>query len=74
MSKTLTPHRRLRAQIVPSVRTTLPRLLPLRWIAVWRERQALVALDADALADIGVSREAAEAEARRPFWDIPEGR
>jgi uncharacterized protein YjiS (DUF1127 family) len=39
-----------------------------RWIARHRQRAHLAALtDADLL-DIGVSREDADAEARKPFW------
>jgi uncharacterized protein YjiS (DUF1127 family) len=33
-----------------------------------RERQALVQLDDEGLRDIGVTREQAKAEARKPFW------
>ncbi len=46
--------------------TTLGRLF-----GIWRQRQALRRLDADALQDIGISRADAETEARRPFWDAP---
>lgn len=40
-------------------------------LAAWRSRQHLKALDARALEDIGLSRAAARAEARRPIWDVP---
>lgn len=40
------------------------------WTSVARQRAALARLDDHLLADIGVSRDAAEAEAVRPFWDI----
>jgi len=40
--------------------------------AVWRSRRALAALDDAALADIGLSRFEAAAEANRPFWDVPQ--
>ncbi|MFC3615449.1 DUF1127 domain-containing protein [Lutimaribacter marinistellae] len=43
-----------------------------RFLSVWRQRRALERLDDAALEDIGVSREAAEAEAARPFWDAPD--
>jgi uncharacterized protein YjiS (DUF1127 family) len=33
-----------------------------------RQRQALLALEGHLLADIGVTREQAEQEARKPFW------
>jgi uncharacterized protein YjiS (DUF1127 family) len=46
-----------------------------RWIAAAiqmysrrRQRQALLGLDDNQLADIGVSRQQAEQEARKPFW------
>lgn len=41
---------------------------------VARERRQLMALDACALKDIGVSRADADGEARRKFWDLPSGR
>lgn len=41
--------------------------------AVWRQRQILKSLNAAALRDIGLTREQANAEANRPFWDAPEG-
>ncbi|MDE4303202.1 DUF1127 domain-containing protein [Phaeobacter gallaeciensis] len=40
--------------------------------ALTRQRRALAKLDAEALADIGISRDAAKEEARRPFWDAPD--
>lgn len=43
----------------------------MRYLDLYRQRRALAALDADGLNDIGVSREAAQAEARRPIWDAP---
>lgn len=38
---------------------------------VWRTRRALARLDADALADIGVSAKCAAKEAAKPIWDVP---
>lgn len=38
------------------------------WYARHRQRRQLAALDSGQLADIGVSREAALREARKPFW------
>lgn len=38
------------------------------WRSIASERRALGDLDAHLLADIGLDRDAAEAEARRPFW------
>jgi len=40
--------------------------------AAWRQRRALAALNDAALADIGVTRTQARAEARRPLWDVPQ--
>lgn len=42
-----------------------------RVFGVWRQRRALSSLDAHLLRDIGLSEEAAQAEARRPAWDVP---
>jgi len=51
----------------------VPRWTGLRHaLAVRRQRLALKSLDDAALADIGVTRAEAEAEARRPVWDAPE--
>ena len=36
------------------------------------ERRALKRLTPEALADIGIDRNAADAEASRPFWDAPD--
>ncbi|MGY6534112.1 MAG: DUF1127 domain-containing protein [Pararhodobacter sp.] len=36
-----------------------------------RQRRALLRLDSRLLDDIGISRDTAEAEARRPAWDAP---
>lgn len=41
--------------------------------ALWRQRRALRSLDGAALCDIGVTRAQAEAEAKRPVWDAPQG-
>ena len=40
-------------------------------ISVWRERQALAALDEDGLRDVGLSKFEAESEAQRAPWDVP---
>jgi uncharacterized protein YjiS (DUF1127 family) len=53
--------------------TTLPRLprLPLaRMLEIAHQRRALERLDDAALADLGLSRDAARREAARPLWDI----
>ena len=55
-------------------RVTAARRRPVRLsllIAIWFERRALSRMSDSALRDIGVSREAARAEANRPLWDIP---
>ena len=49
-----------------------PRLSLRARLGLARQRRALAALDDRALADIGLTRDAAESEARRPFWDAPE--
>lgn len=41
------------------------------YLGIFAQRRALARLDDAALNDIGVSREAAEFEAARPFWDLP---
>lgn len=40
--------------------------------AVRRQRSHLARLDTHELRDIGLTEEAAAAEAHRPFWDVPE--
>lgn len=40
-----------------------------RWRQLRRERYALRYLSDDMLKDIGISREAVQREAYRPFWD-----
>jgi uncharacterized protein YjiS (DUF1127 family) len=44
----------------------------LHMAATARQRQQLRHLDAARLADLGLSRAEAEAEAARPFWDAPQ--
>lgn len=36
-----------------------------------RERRALARMDDARLSDLGLSREDAQAEAKRPLWDVP---
>lgn len=54
------------ARIAKDLVETLVKMRALR-----RERHALSGLDAARLHDIGVTREQAQAEAERPFWDAP---
>ncbi len=37
----------------------------------WRHRKALRELPGAVLRDVGLTRADVEAEARRPFWDVP---
>ncbi|WP_111731976.1 DUF1127 domain-containing protein [Roseovarius amoyensis] len=63
MTYMIRPHSRTRA---------LGRRIALREIlAVWRQRRALAHLDDSRLDDIGISRDEARQEARRPVWDVP---
>ncbi|WP_299850182.1 DUF1127 domain-containing protein [uncultured Roseovarius sp.] len=41
-------------------------------LSVYRQRRALAQLDDAALLDLGITREEAETESRRHFWDMPE--
>lgn len=43
----------------------------LQILALRRQRSALSRLDAKALSDIGLTRDQADCESRRPFWDVP---
>ncbi len=40
-------------------------------VTVHHQRRRLSRLDDRALQDIGLTRDTARSEARRPFWDIP---
>ncbi|QIE44809.1 DUF1127 domain-containing protein [Pseudohalocynthiibacter aestuariivivens] len=40
-------------------------------VALYRSRRALAGLSPEALADIGINRDAALREANRPAWDLP---
>ncbi len=54
-------------------RATSPRRRSLRDIvSLGRQRRQLARLDDRALADIGLTREEALREARRPLWDVPD--
>ena len=44
----------------------------LAWMSLYSERQALSRLDQHLLDDIGITREQARKEARRPVWDAPD--
>ena len=56
------------AQTLPASPRRAPLSL-LDMLRLHRSRRALTGLSVDALLDIGVTREQAIAEARRPFWD-----
>lgn len=57
------------AQATPKVHSLAQRLLAL--LSLSRQRHALAGLDDHQLADIGVTRAEAEAEAGRALWDAP---
>lgn len=41
------------------------------YVALYRQRRALAEMDDSRLADLGLSRHEADAEAKRPIWDAP---
>lgn len=57
---------------LPAIAASRPRPGVIATLAFWAERQrqrrALLALDADRLADIGISAADAWREGRKPFW------
>jgi uncharacterized protein YjiS (DUF1127 family) len=55
----------------PSLTRTAPVLALGRMFTLWRTRRQLRALDATQLSDIGITADAAYAEANRPVWDVP---
>lgn len=58
---------------IPTRSAPAPRQISIRsFLALWRSRRALAKLDARALDDIGITSEAAQIEARRGVWDVPE--
>jgi len=42
--------------------------LVMAWVGRWRQRRALADLDDHLLRDLGISREDALRESRKPFW------
>ena len=61
---------------VPARSTTFGAVMA-KLVTAWqvaRERRALSHLDARTLQDIGMTEEAANFEASRPFWDLPSNR
>lgn len=52
----------------------LPGLPVAGWLRVAAERRRLASLDAERLADLGITPAEARREASRPFWDLPAGR
>jgi uncharacterized protein YjiS (DUF1127 family) len=64
------------ARTIRAAARTLPRRLGvlarvLGWLDLATQRRHLAELDERMLRDIGLRREDALAEARRPFWDAP---
>lgn len=59
---------------LPLIRHARPSLLSwvLSALAVRRQRRQLARLDDATLTDIGLTRQQALEEARRPFWDAPD--
>lgn len=62
---------RVQTRLFAAPTPSLSRLVQL-WGAVARQRSALARLDNDALTDIGLTRDEAQREAARPFWDAPD--
>lgn len=54
------------ASVRPRFRAVLARLRD--WYEIYRQRRALLALDAAMLKDIGISRADAVLEGNKPFW------
>lgn len=52
--------------------TTRRRAGLLDFFSLMRQRRALARLEDHMLRDIGITREHAQAETRRPVWDAPE--
>ncbi|WP_138467908.1 DUF1127 domain-containing protein [Poseidonocella sp. HB161398] len=50
----------------------LPRVGILDFFALQRQRRHLRQLDAHLLEDVGISRDEAFDEGRRPLWDVPD--
>lgn len=76
MTNTITQHSPYYTA-VPSARDTVRQQL-IGWrawikqaVLVAHQRRALATMDAEQLADIGLTREQAAREAARPFWDLP---
>ena len=61
----------LSAPVPARVRGAFDLSFLLRLGALARQRRALERLDADALDDLGLTREEVAQEASRPVWDIP---
>ncbi|MEX0286106.1 MAG: DUF1127 domain-containing protein [Paracoccaceae bacterium] len=51
------------------IRRNRPTLLQL--MSIWKQRRQLRTMDERALNDIGLSRQEALMESRRPLWDVP---
>lgn len=63
----------IRALSLPLARASFhPVAAMAQMIELAHQRRALAHLDASALNDMGISADAAQAEAQRPFWDAPD--
>jgi uncharacterized protein YjiS (DUF1127 family) len=63
----------VKTQAIPAYPSVFKGIISLltEMMTVRRQRRALIGMDDAALADIGISRAEALAEAGRPVWDIP---
>lgn len=41
------------------------------YLDLYKQRRALLKMDADQLSDLGLTKSQALAEAKRPIWDVP---
>ncbi|MFK7938691.1 MAG: DUF1127 domain-containing protein [Roseovarius sp.] len=60
------------ARVPGCTQTMRPRRVSLwSYLALRRQRRTLAQLDNTRLADLGLTRTQAQAEAQRPIWDVP---
>ncbi len=60
------------AACIPAARRPLRTRGLMELFGLWRQRRCLASLDDHLLRDIGLTRDAALREARRPLWDAPQ--